>query len=155
MLMKLWIYANHYVNCRVKNCLKEDHHSYIRTLCSCKKKAWKIIQACTGFKPLTSVISVQRSTNFFRLFFLFQDYMLPEFFFQAFFSQLLKLCNITAMIFLQIILHSAVHIIIWFSYIHNFINSTHLWHNSFVTLLLYDSLEWGTWLIYAKFRSSW
>ena len=32
MLMKLWIYANHYVNCRVKNCLKEDHRSYIQLM---------------------------------------------------------------------------------------------------------------------------
>ena len=28
-----------YVNCGVKNYLKEDHHSCIRSLCSCEKKA--------------------------------------------------------------------------------------------------------------------
>ena len=30
-----------YVNCGVKNYLKEDHRSCIRNLCSCEKKAWK------------------------------------------------------------------------------------------------------------------
>ena len=52
-----------YVNFGMKNYLKEDHDSYIRNLCSCEKKAWKKIQACTGFEPLTSAIPVQRSTN--------------------------------------------------------------------------------------------
>ena len=47
-----------YVNCRVKNYLKEDHRSCIRNLCICEKKAWKKIQACTGFEPLTSAIPV-------------------------------------------------------------------------------------------------
>ena len=28
-----------YVNCGVKNHLKEDHRSYTRNLCSCEKKA--------------------------------------------------------------------------------------------------------------------
>ena len=27
-----------YVNCGVKNYLKEDHRSYIRNLCNCEKK---------------------------------------------------------------------------------------------------------------------
>ena len=30
-----------YMNCEVKNYLKEDHRSYIRNLCSCEKKAQK------------------------------------------------------------------------------------------------------------------
>ena len=30
-----------YVNCGVKNYLKEDHRSYIRSLCSYEKKEWK------------------------------------------------------------------------------------------------------------------
>ena len=30
-----------YVNCGVKNYLKEDRRSYIRNLCSYEKKAWK------------------------------------------------------------------------------------------------------------------
>jgi len=51
-----------YVNCGVKNYLKEDHRSYIHNLCSCEKKEKKF-QACTGFKPLTSARPVQRSTN--------------------------------------------------------------------------------------------
>ena len=51
MLMKLWIYANHYVNCRVKNCLKEDHRSYIHTLCSCKNKAWKKFRLVRDSNP--------------------------------------------------------------------------------------------------------
>ena len=33
------------------NYLKEDHCSYRRNFCSCEKKAWKKIQACTGFEP--------------------------------------------------------------------------------------------------------
>ena len=44
-----------YVNCAVKNYMKEDHHSYRRKFCSCERKPEKI-QACTGFEPLTSVI---------------------------------------------------------------------------------------------------
>ena len=35
--------------------MKDDHGSYIRNFCSCEKKAWKKIQACRGFEPLTSV----------------------------------------------------------------------------------------------------
>ena len=39
-IKKLWIYENHiYVNCGVKNYLKEDHRSCIRNLCSYEKKA--------------------------------------------------------------------------------------------------------------------
>ena len=53
-----------YVNCGVKNYVKEDHRSYLRNFCSYEKKAWKTkIQACTGFEPLTSGIQVQRPTN--------------------------------------------------------------------------------------------
>ena len=40
-----------YVNCGVKNYLKEGHRS-------CEKKAWKTIQSCTGFEPLTSAMAV-------------------------------------------------------------------------------------------------
>ena len=53
-----------YVNCGVKNYVKEDHRSYLRNSCSYEKKAWKTkIQAWTGFEPLTSGIQVQRPTN--------------------------------------------------------------------------------------------
>ena len=49
---------NVYVNCGVKNYLKEDHRSYIRNLCSypqlmqLRKESLKKIQACTRFEPL-------------------------------------------------------------------------------------------------------
>ena len=52
-----------YENCGVKNCMKEDQRSYRHNFCSCKKKTWKKIQACTGFEPLTSAKPVQRSIN--------------------------------------------------------------------------------------------
>ena len=42
--------------------MKEDHRSYRHNFCSCKKKAWEKIQACTGFKPLTFATLVQHST---------------------------------------------------------------------------------------------
>ena len=51
-----------YENCGVKNYLKEDDHSYRHNL-QLQKESLKKIQACTGFKPLTSVIPVQCSTN--------------------------------------------------------------------------------------------
>ena len=47
-----------YVNCRVKNYMKEGHGKF----CSCEEKARKKIQACMGFEPLTSAMLVQRST---------------------------------------------------------------------------------------------
>ena len=34
--------------------MKDDHGSYIHNFCSCEQKAWKKIQACIGFEPLTS-----------------------------------------------------------------------------------------------------
>ena len=39
-----------------------DHRSYTHNLSSCAIKAWKKIQAWTGFKPMTSAIPVQCST---------------------------------------------------------------------------------------------
>ena len=51
-----------YENCGVKNYLKEDDHSYRHNL-QLQKESLKKIQACSGFKPLTSVIPVQHSTN--------------------------------------------------------------------------------------------
>ena len=47
-----------HVNSRVNNYLKEDHRSCIRNLCSYQKKAWKTVQSCTGFEPLTSAMPV-------------------------------------------------------------------------------------------------
>ena len=52
--VSLWNYEYRkiiYVNCGVKNYLKEGHRS-------CEKKAWKTIQSCTGFEPLTSAMPV-------------------------------------------------------------------------------------------------
>ena len=42
-----------YVNCGVKNYLKEDHRSYIRNLCSCEKKA---ITEVKGSNPVQAWI---------------------------------------------------------------------------------------------------
>ena len=50
---------NIYVNCRVKTYMKVDHRSYRRSFCKLRKES--LIQACTGFKPLTTVILVQLS----------------------------------------------------------------------------------------------
>ena len=51
------------MNCEPKNDMKEDHRSYRRNSRSYEKKAWKKIQACKGFEPLTYAITVHRSTN--------------------------------------------------------------------------------------------
>ena len=40
-----------------------DHRSYTHNLRSCEIKAWKKIQACTGFAPMTSAIPLECSTN--------------------------------------------------------------------------------------------
>ena len=42
---------------------ESDPRSDMRYLGSSENKAWKKIQACTGFEPMTSAIPVQRSTN--------------------------------------------------------------------------------------------
>ena len=41
-----------YVNCGVKNYLKEDHRSYIRNLCSCEKKAQEKNSGLYGIRTL-------------------------------------------------------------------------------------------------------
>ena len=66
-----------YVNCGVKNYMKEDHRSYIRNFCTCEKRA------CGPYKP---------------------DLFSSSLFATA------KIAYFTAMIFLHIILHFAVHI---------------------------------------------
>ena len=58
----VWKSYTEYENCGVKSYMKEDHRSYRCNFCSSKRKHKKI-QACTGFEPLTSVITVQRSGN--------------------------------------------------------------------------------------------
>ena len=42
---------------------ESDPRSDVHYLGSSENKAWKKIQACTGFEPMTSAIPVQRSTN--------------------------------------------------------------------------------------------
>ena len=42
---------------------ESDPRSNVHYLGSSENKAWKKIQACTGFEPMTSAIPVQRSTN--------------------------------------------------------------------------------------------
>ena len=52
-----------YFNCGERYELMIDHQSYIHNLSSCEIKAWKENQAWLGFKPMTSAIPVQCSTN--------------------------------------------------------------------------------------------
>ena len=42
---------------------ESDPRSDMRYLGSSENKAWKKIQACTGFEPMISAVPVQRSTN--------------------------------------------------------------------------------------------
>ena len=67
--VKGWFWNNimnigksYYLNCGVKNYLKEDHNSLYATYAVAKRKPEKI-QVCTAFEPLTSVIPVQRCNN--------------------------------------------------------------------------------------------
>ena len=45
------------------NMNESDLRSDVHYLGRSENKAWKKIQACTGFEPMTSAIPVQRSTN--------------------------------------------------------------------------------------------
>ena len=49
-IMNKWKTYN-YVNCGLKNYLKEDHRSYIHNLCSCEKKAWKKFRLVRDSNP--------------------------------------------------------------------------------------------------------
>ena len=51
------------VNCGLGNKSKSDLHSNEYFLSSPESKAWKKIQACTGFEPMTSAILEQYSTD--------------------------------------------------------------------------------------------
>ena len=52
-----------YVNCGKISEYESDLRSNEHYLSSCENKAWKKIQACTEFEPMTSAIPVQCSTN--------------------------------------------------------------------------------------------
>ena len=52
--MNIWNIIN--LNCGERCNDMIDHHSYTHNLSSCEIKAWKKIQAWTGFEPVTSVI---------------------------------------------------------------------------------------------------
>ena len=62
-MMKLWTYENHICELRSEE-LFEGRLSQLSTqLMQLQKESLKKIQACTGFKPLTSLIPLQPSTN--------------------------------------------------------------------------------------------
>ena len=46
-----------------KDVNESDPRSNVHYLGSSENKAWKKIQACTGFEPMSSAIPVQRSSN--------------------------------------------------------------------------------------------
>ena len=52
-----------YVYCGLGNKCKSDLRRNEHFLSSPESKAWKKIQACTGFEPMTSAILEQYSTN--------------------------------------------------------------------------------------------
>ena len=54
----IWIYENHIFERQdeLRGKCKEDYHGYKCNFRSCKKKAWKNIQVCVGFKPLTTAM---------------------------------------------------------------------------------------------------
>ena len=63
IIVKFWIYENHMCELRSEE-LNEGLSSQLYTqLLQLQKESLKKIQACRGFKPLTSAIPVQRSTN--------------------------------------------------------------------------------------------
>ena len=114
------------------NFLYERRSSQLYTqLLQLRIESLKNIQAFTRFAPLTSAIPVQRTSLNFWLVSLIDRALhryrrgrvripyKPEFF-SSFLLATAKIAYITAMIFLHIIFHSAVHIYD-FSYVHNFI----------------------------------
>ena len=52
-----------YVNCGLKKLFEGRSSQLYKQLMQLPKESLRKIQACTGFKPLTSAIPVQRSTN--------------------------------------------------------------------------------------------
>ena len=51
----------HIFELRMKDQIEERSSQLLRNLSSCEKKAWKKIQAWTGFEPMTSAMPVTRS----------------------------------------------------------------------------------------------
>ena len=51
------------LNCTTNYEFMIDHHSYTHNLSSCEIKAWKKIQAWMVFKPMTSAVTEQWSTD--------------------------------------------------------------------------------------------
>ena len=51
----------HIFELRMKDQIEERSSQLLRNLSSCEKKAWKKIQAWTGFEPMTSAMPVQCS----------------------------------------------------------------------------------------------
>ena len=61
-MMKLWIYENHI--CELQSEELSERSMIITVIyTTLRKESLKKIQACTGFKPLTSALPVQRSTK--------------------------------------------------------------------------------------------
>ena len=58
-----WVYKIQSLWTADKDANESDPRSNVHYLGSSESKAWKKIQACTGFEPMTSAILVQRSTN--------------------------------------------------------------------------------------------
>ena len=62
-MMKLWTYENHICELRSEELFKGTSSQLYTQLMQLQKESLKKIQACTRFKPLTSSILLQHSTN--------------------------------------------------------------------------------------------
>ena len=62
-MMKLWTYENHICELRSEELFEGRLSQLYMQLMQLQKESLKKIQACTGFKPLTSSIPLQPSTN--------------------------------------------------------------------------------------------
>ena len=60
MVKNIW---KSYIWTADKDVNESDPRSDVHYLGSSENKAWKKIQACTGFEPMASAIPVQRTTN--------------------------------------------------------------------------------------------
>ena len=62
-MMKLWTYENHICELRSEELFEGRLSQLYMQLMQLQKESLKKIQACTGFKPLTSAIPMQPSTD--------------------------------------------------------------------------------------------